>query len=154
MGGSVKDRIGKRMVLDAEKRGILKPGSVIVEATSGNTGIGLALASAVRGYECVITMPEKMSNEKANVLKGLGAKVIRTPTEASFDSPESHIGISLKMRDEGCVLLDQYSSPSNPIAHYDQLGEEILYQTEGKIDAVVIGVGTGGTIAGISRKIK
>lgn len=103
------------MVLDAEKRGILKPGSVIVEATSGNTGIGLALASAVRGYECVITMPEKMSNEKANVLKGLGAKVIRTPTEASFDSPESHIGISLKMRDEGCVLLDQYSSPSNPI---------------------------------------
>lgn len=103
------------MVLDAEKRGALKPGSTIVEATSGNTGIGIALASAVRGYECVITLPEKMSTEKANVLKGLGAKVIRTPTEASFDSPESHIGISLKLRDEGAILLDQYSNPSNPI---------------------------------------
>lgn len=91
----MQDRIGKRMVLDAEKRGILKPGAVIVEATSGNTGIGIALASAVRGYGCIITLPEKMSTEKANVLKGLGATVIRTPTEAAYDAPESHIGISI-----------------------------------------------------------
>lgn len=104
------------MVLDAEKQGVLKPGSVIVEATSGNTGIGIALACAVRGYECVITLPEKMSSEKANVLKGLGATVIRTPTEAAYYAPESHIGISLKKRDEeGCILLDQYCNPSNPI---------------------------------------
>lgn len=103
------------MVIDAEKRGVLKPGDTIVEATSGNTGIGIALASAVKGYKCIITLPEKMSSEKANVLKGLGAHVIRTPTEASFDSPESHIGISLKLKEEGAVLLDQYSNPSNPI---------------------------------------
>lgn len=103
------------MVLDAEKRGVLKAGDTIVEATSGNTGIGIALASAVRGYECIITLPEKMSAEKANVLKGLGAKVIRTPTEAAFDAPESHIGVSLKCRDEGAILLDQYCNPSNPI---------------------------------------
>lgn len=95
-----------------------------------------------------------MSTEKANVLKGLGAKVIRTPTEAAFDSPESHIGISQKLRDEGAILLDQYSNPSNPIAHYDQLAEEILYQCDGKVDAIIVGVGTGGTIAGIARKIK
>lgn len=154
MGGSVKDRIGKRMVLDAEKRGVLKAGDTIVEATSGNTGIGIALASAVRGYGCIITLPEKMSAEKANVLKGLGAKVIRTPTEAAFDAPESHIGVSLKCRDEGAILLDQYCNPSNPIAHYDQLAEQILYQTDGQVDAVIIGVGTGGTIAGVARKIK
>ena len=103
------------MVLDGEKRGLLKPGDTIVEATSGNAGIGLALAATVRGYECVICMPEKMSAEKANVLKGLGAKIIRTPTEASFDAPESHLGISKKLASEGCVLLDQYSNPSNPL---------------------------------------
>lgn len=103
------------MVLDAEKRGLLKPGDRIVEATSGNTGIGLAMACATRGYECIITMPEKMSTEKSNVLKGLGATVIRTPTEAGFDSPESHIGVSLQLEKEGAVLLDQYCNPSNPV---------------------------------------
>jgi cystathionine beta-synthase len=103
------------MVLDAEKSGVLKAGDTIVEATSGNTGIGIALASAVRGYKCVITLPEKMSAEKANVLKGLGAHVIRTPTEAAYDAPESHIGISLQYRDNGAILLDQYCNPSNPI---------------------------------------
>ena len=115
MGGPVKDRIGKRMVLDGEKRGLLKPGDTIVEATSGNAGIGLALAAAVRGYECTICMPEKMSAEKANVLRGLGAKIIRTPTELSFESPDSHLGISKRLASEGCVLLDQYCNPSNPI---------------------------------------
>lgn len=103
------------MVLDAEKVGRLHPGDKIVEATSGNTGIGLALASAVRGYEITITMPEKMSAEKANVLKGLGAHIIRTPTEAAFDAPESHITISQNLEKEGHVLLDQYKNPSNPI---------------------------------------
>jgi cystathionine beta-synthase len=111
------------MVLDAEKRGVLKPGDTIVEATSGNTGIGIALASAVRGYDCIITMPEKMSAEKANVLKGLGAKVIRTPTEAAFDAPDSHIGVSLKCRDEGAILLDQYCNPSNPIGKNFQIAK-------------------------------
>ena len=105
------------MVLDAEKRGVLKPGMKIVEATSGNTGIGLALASAVRGYECIICMPEKMSAEKANVLKGLGAHIIRTPTEASWDAPESHLSVSKDIckKDEKAILLDQYVNPSNPI---------------------------------------
>lgn len=104
------------MVLDAEKRGLLKPGSKIVEATSGNTGIGLALASAVKGYECIICMPEKMSAEKANVLRGLGARIIRTPNEASFDAPESHLSISKKIHESGeAILLDQYCNPSNPI---------------------------------------
>ena len=93
----------------------MKPGDTIVEATSGNAGIGLALASTVRGYKCTICMPEKMSAEKANVLKGLGATIIRTPTEASFDSPESHLGISKKLASEGAILLDQYTNPSNPI---------------------------------------
>ena len=119
------------MVLDAEKRNVLKKGDTIVEATSGNTGIGIALASAVRGYKCVITMPEKMSAEKANVLKGLGAKVIRTPTEAAFDAPESHIGVSLKLRDEGAILLDQYSNPSNPIG--TTLFRELTEQRVGRV---------------------
>ena len=105
------------MVLDAEKNGMLKKGDRIVEATSGNTGIGLALASAVRGYEVTIAMPEKMSTEKANVLKGLGAHIIRTPTECSFDHPESHISVSRNMESQGAVLIDQYKSPSNPIGN-------------------------------------
>lgn len=156
MGGSVKDRIGKRMVLDAMKKGLLKPGCKIVEATSGNTGIGLALASAVNGFECIICMPEKMSAEKANVLKGLGAKIIRTPTEAGSFSPESHLGVSKRICEEDptAILLDQYTNPSNPIAHYDQLAEEILYQCDGKVDAVVIGTGTGGTMTGVAKKVK
>lgn len=120
------------MVLDAEKRGVLKPGSKIVEATSGNTGIGLALASAVRDYECIICMPEKMSAEKANVLKGLGAHIIRTPTEASWDSPESHLSISkdIVAKDEKAVLLDQYINPSNPIGKHPFS----LEKTEPRVD--------------------
>jgi len=124
MGGSVKDRIGRRMVLDAEKLGQLKEGDKIIEATSGNTGIGLTLAATVKGYECIICMPEKMSMEKANVLKGLGATIIRTPTEYAFDNPDSHIGIAKRAHQEGtAVMLDQYSSPANPLAHYDSLAE-------------------------------
>ena len=124
MGGSLKDRIGARMIEDAEINGRLKKGDTIVEATSGNTGIGLALASAVKGYELIITLPEKMSNEKVDILKGLGAKVIRTPTEAASESPESNIGVAKRINQEqGAVLLDQYTNPSNPLAHYDQTSE-------------------------------
>jgi len=155
-GGSVKDRIGFRMVEDAEKAGRIKPGDTLIEPTSGNTGIGLALAAAIKGYKMIITLPEKMSNEKVDVLKALGAEVIRTPTEAAFDSPESHIGVANRLNKEipNSHILDQYGNPSNPIAHYDGTAEEILEQTEGKIDAIVLTAGTGGTVTGIARKLK
>uniref|UniRef100_A0A6B2L2M6 Cystathionine beta-synthase n=1 Tax=Arcella intermedia TaxID=1963864 RepID=A0A6B2L2M6_9EUKA len=155
-GGSVKDRIGKRMIEDAEKSGRLKPGDVLIEPTSGNTGIGLALVAAVKGYKTIITLPEKMSQEKVDVLKGLGADIVRTPTEAAWDSPESHIGVANKLNHEipNSHILDQYMNPSNPLAHYDGTAEEILEQCEGKLDMIVVGAGTGGTITGIARKLK
>ncbi|KAG5503764.1 hypothetical protein JIQ42_07280 [Leishmania sp. Namibia] len=154
-GGSVKDRIGKQMVLDAEKCGTLKPGSVIVEATSGNTGIGLSLAAAIRGYRMVITMPKKMSHEKETTLQVLGAEVIRTETSLPHDHPDSLIGIARRLRDEkGYVLLDQYKNPSNPGAHYEHTGQEIYDQCGGKVDMVVICTGTGGTITGVAKKLK
>jgi cystathionine beta-synthase len=155
-GGSVKDRIGRRMIEDAEKQGRIKPGDVLIEPTSGNTGIGLALAAAVKGYKMIITLPEKMSQEKVDVLKALGAQIIRTPTEAAWDSPESHIGVAKKLNAEipNSHILDQYKNPSNPLAHYDGTAEEILEQCDGKVDMVVIGAGTGGTITGIARKLK
>lgn len=155
-GGSVKDRIGLRMIEDAEREGKLKPGSVIIEPTSGNTGIGLALAAAVKGYRCIIVMPEKMSNEKVDILRALGAEIIRTPTSASFDSPESHIGVSQRLCNDipNAIILDQYRNAGNPLAHYDMTAEEILYQCDGKIDMVVLTAGTGGTLTGIGRKIK
>ncbi|KAK2905277.1 hypothetical protein Q8A67_007076 [Cirrhinus molitorella] len=155
-GGSVKDRIGLRMVEDAERDGILKPGDTIIEPTSGNTGIGLALAAAVKGYHCIITMPERMSMEKVDVLRALGAKIVRTPSSARFDSPESHVGVAWRLKNEipNSHILDQYRNPSNPLAHYDTTAEEILEQCEGKIDMLVAGAGTGGTITGIARKLK
>ncbi|CAB4400606.1 unnamed protein product [Rhizophagus irregularis] len=155
-GGSVKDRIGKRMIDEAEKAGILKPGYTIIEPTSGNTGIGLALAAAIKGYRTIITLPEKMSQEKVDVLKALGAEIVRTPTEASYDSPESHIGVAKRLNKEipNSVILDQYSNPYNPIAHYDHTAEEILSSCDGKVDVFVAGAGTGGTITGVARKLK
>ncbi|XP_021364962.1 cystathionine beta-synthase-like isoform X1 [Mizuhopecten yessoensis] len=155
-GGSVKDRIGLRMVEDAEAQGILKPGDVLIEPTSGNTGIGLALAAAVKGYRCIIVMPEKMSMEKVDVLRALGAEIVRTPTSAAFDSPESHIGVAKRLMEEipNSHILDQYSNPSNPLAHFDGTGEEILQSLDDKVDMVVMGTGTGGTLTGIARKIK
>eukprot|EP00163_Fabomonas_tropica_P033766 TRINITY_DN9063_c0_g1_i1.p1 TRINITY_DN9063_c0_g1~~TRINITY_DN9063_c0_g1_i1.p1 ORF type:complete len:548 (-),score=199.62 TRINITY_DN9063_c0_g1_i1:1541-3076(-) len=155
-GGSVKDRIGFRMVADAEESGRIKPGDTLIEPTSGNTGIGLALAAAIKGYRMIITLPEKMSSEKVAVLKALGAEIIRTPTEAAFDSPESHIGVALRLLKEipNSHILDQYKNPSNPLAHYDGTAEEILAQTGGKVDMIVMGAGTGGTISGVARKIK
>lgn len=155
-GGSVKDRIGVRMVLEAERKGLLKPGCTIIEPTSGNTGIGLAMAAAARGYRCLIVMPEKMSNEKVDTLKALGAEVIRTPTEAAFDSPEGLIAVSQRLQRSipDSVILDQYRNAGNPLAHYDGTGAEIVEQLNGQVDMVVIGTGTGGTMTGIGRRIK
>ncbi|KAI8990300.1 cystathionine-beta Synthase [Pilobolus umbonatus] len=156
-GGSVKDRIAVRMIEEAEKAGTIIPGvSTIIEPTSGNTGIGLALAAAVKGYRVIITLPEKMSQEKVAVLKGLGAEIIRTPTEAAWDAPDSHMSVAQRLRDEipNAVILDQYNNPYNPIAHYDTTAEELLEQCDGKIDMLVAGAGTGGTITGIAQKLK
>jgi len=155
-GGSVKDRIGRQMIEDAEKIGRIHPGDVLIEPTSGNTGIGLALAAAIKGYRMIITLPQKMSSEKVNTLKALGAEVIRTPTEAAWDAPESHIGVAKKLNAEipNSHILDQYANPSNPLAHYFGTAEEILDQTDGKIDVAVISAGTGGTVTGIARRLK
>ena len=155
-GGSVKDRIGVKMLLDAEKSGRIKPGDTLIEPTSGNTGIGLAMAAAVRGYRVIITMPEKMSQEKQVVLEALGAEIIRTPTEAAWDSPESHIGVARRLREiiPNAHILDQYSNPSNPNAHEEGTGREIIDQCGGKVDAVVMTAGTGGTITGVAKVIK
>jgi cystathionine beta-synthase len=155
-GGSIKDRIGVRMLLDAEASGRIKPGDTLIEPTSGNTGIGLALAAAVRGYRLIVTMPEKMSHEKQVVLEALGAEIIRTPTEAAWDSPESHIGVARRLNEimPNSHILDQYSNPSNPLAHEEGTGREILEQTGGRLDAVVITAGTGGTLTGIARLLK
>ncbi|XP_065364719.1 cystathionine beta-synthase [Calliphora vicina] len=155
-GGSIKDRIGFRMVLDAEEKGLLKPGCTIIEPTSGNTGIGLAMACAVKGYNCLIVMPEKMSNEKVYALRALGAKIIRTPTEAAYDSPEGLICVAQRLQKEipNSIVLNQYTNPGNPLAHYDGTAAEILWQTDNQVDMVVCTAGTGGTISGIARKIK
>lgn len=155
-GGSIKDRIALRMVEDAEKAGLLKHGDVIIEPTSGNTGIGLALAAAVKGYRCIIVLPEKMSAEKVDVLRALGAEIVRTPTSATFDSPESHISVAQRLNSQipNSIILDQYRNPGNPLAHYDTTAEEILEQCGGHVDMIVLGAGTGGTATGIGRKIK
>jgi len=155
-GGSVKDRIGYQMVIDAERSGRIKPGETLIEPTSGNTGIGLALAGAVRGYRILITMPEKMSREKQVILEALGAEIIRTPTEAAWDSPESHIGVARRLQRElpNAHILDQYGNPSNPKAHVEGTGREILADLEDKVDMVVIAAGTGGTITGVARAIR
>lgn len=155
-GGSVKDRIAVRMLEDAERAGTLKPGDTIIEPTSGNTGIGLALAAAVKGYRCIIVLPEKMSNEKVDVLRALGAEIVRTPTHAAFDSPESHVGVAWRLKTQipNSCILDQYRNASNPLVHYDETAEEILKQCDGRVDMLVAGAGTGGTITGIARKLK
>ena len=155
-GGSIKDRIGWNMVKEAEISGRIKPGDTLIEPTSGNTGQGMALAAAVKGYKCIITMPEKMSKEKQIALEALGATIIRTPTEASFDDPESHISVAKKLNKEipNSHILDQYGNPDNPDAHYNGTAEEILEDFGTNLDMVVIGVGTGGTITGVAKKLK
>jgi cystathionine beta-synthase len=155
-GGSTKDRIARQMILDAEASGRIKRGDTLIEATSGNTGIGMALAGASLGYKIIITMPEKMSREKQVVLEALGAEIIRTPTEAAWDDPESHIETAKKLQKElpNAHILDQYSNPSNPNAHSQGTGQEIIDDVDGDVDMVVIGVGTGGTLTGIAKRIK
>ena len=144
------------MIEDAERSGRIKPGDTLIEPTSGNTGIGMALAAAVKGYRCIIVLPEKMSKEKVDVLKALGAEIIRTPTEAAWDAPDSHISIARKMQQEtdNSHILDQYTNPANPLAHYDGTAEEILRQLDGRVDMLVCGAGTGGTISGIAARVK
>ena len=155
-GGSVKDRIGWNMVNEAELSGRIKPGDTLIEPTSGNTGQGIALAAAVKGYKCIITMPEKMSKEKQIALEALGAEIIRTPTEAKSSDPESHISVAKKLNNEieNSHILDQYSNPSNPEAHYYGTAEEIIKDFNNDLDMVVISVGTGGTITGIAKRLK
>ena len=155
-GGSVKDRIGWKMVTDAEASGRIKPGDTLIEPTSGNTGQGMALAAAVRGYRCIITMPEKMSREKQITLEALGAEIVRTPTEAAWDDPESHIEVAKKLQQEipNSHILDQYSNPSNPNAHYDHTAQEILDDFGTSLDMVIMTVGTGGTITGVAKRLK
>ena len=155
-GGSIKDRIGWRMVEDAELEGRIKPGDTLIEPTSGNTGQGIALAAAVKGYRCIITMPEKMSKEKQIALEALGAEIIRTPSEVAFDDPTSHIGVAKKLNGEieNSHILDQYGNQSNPDAHYYGTAQEILDDFGKDLDMVVMGVGTGGTITGVSKRLK
>ncbi len=155
-GGSVKDRIGYRMVENAEKSGRIKQGDTLIEPTSGNTGIGLALAAAVKGYRCLIVMPEKMSKEKQVVLESLGAEIVRTPSEVAWDDPDSHISIAKHLNDKipNSHILDQYANPDNPNAHYHGTAEEILADFGTELDMCVMGAGTGGTITGIARKLK
>ncbi len=152
-GGSVKDRIGLAMIEAAEREGKLKPGGTIVEPTSGNTGVGLAIAAARKGYRCIFVMPDKMSQEKISMLRAYGAEVVITPTAVDHDSPESYYSVSSRLAEEipGGFKPDQYSNMANPQAHYDVTAPEIWEQTGGELDAIVISVGTGGTISGIGR---
>lgn len=155
-GGSVKDRIGFHMVEDAEKRGVLKPGGTIVESTSGNTGAGLALVAAIKGYKAVFTMPDKMSKEKIRLLKAFGAEVITCPTAVPPDAPESYYSVARRIAEEtpNALLANQYYNPLNPDAHYRTTGPEIWEDTGGQIDYFVCGIGTGGTISGVGRFLK
>lgn len=166
-GGSSKDRIAKAMVISAEQRGLLAPGSILVEPTSGNTGIGLAMTAAVKGYKAVIAMPRKMSNEKQSVLRALGASIVRTPSNVAWNDQRSHVAASirlLKVLDDnsrlrrlsaaGAFLPDQYRNAFNPLAHFWGTAEELLAQSEGRLDMVVVGAGTGGTVTGVGRLVK
>jgi cystathionine beta-synthase len=156
-GGSNKDRIGLAMIEAAERDGLLKPGGTIVEPTSGNTGVGLAMGAAQKGYRCIFVMPDKMSQEKIAMLRAYGAEVVITPTAVDHDSPESYYSVSSRLAEEipGGFKPDQYSNMANPHAHYETTAPEIWEQTDGgDVDAIVISVGTGGTISGIGRYFK
>lgn len=155
-GGSTKDRIAYEMIKNAEKSGRIKPGDTLIEATSGNTGIGMALAGAVMGYKIIITMPNKMSLEKQVVLERLGATIYRTRTEAASQDPDSHISLAKQLQKEipNSHILDQYTNPDNPRAHYDGTAEEIIEDFGLDLHMVVASVGTGGTITGIAKRLK
>jgi cystathionine beta-synthase len=155
-GGSVKDRIGLRMIEAAERAGLLRPGGTIVEPTSGNTGHGLAIAAAIRGYKCIFVMPDKMSQEKIALLRAYGAEVVITPTAVAPDSPESYYRVADRLTEEipAAFQPNQYFNQENPDAHEATTGPEIWRQTDGRITALVVGVGTGGTITGTARYLK
>jgi len=155
-GGSVKDRIAMKMIELAEQEGRIKPGDTLIEATSGNAGIGFALAGAVKGYKIVITMPEKMSHEKQATLEALGAIIYRTPTAAKWDDPDSHLSLARRLQTElpNAHILDQYANPGNPLAHYEGTANEILEDMGSSLAMVVMSVGTGGTISGVAKRIK
>ncbi len=155
-GGSIKDRIGLAMLEDAERRGLLLPGGTIVEATAGNTGVGLALAAAIKGYRCIFVMPDKMSQDKVNLLKAYGAEVVITPTSVSPDSPQSYNGVADRLAREipKAFRPHQFANACNPEAHYASTGPEIWADTDGRVDVLVAGMGTGGTLSGTGRFLK
>jgi cystathionine beta-synthase len=155
-GGSVKDRVGLAMIAEAEQRGWLRPGGTIIEATAGNTGVGLAMVAAVKGYRCIFVLPDKMSSEKILLLKAYGAEVVVTPTNVAPDSPESYNGVADRLAREipGAWRPNQFTNLANPEIHYRTTGPEIWEQTEGRVTAFVAGVGTGGTLSGVARYLK
>ncbi len=155
-GGSVKDRIATYLVADAERKGLLTKGGTIVEPTSGNTGVGLAMVAAVRGYKAVFTLPDKVSEEKRALLRAYGARVVVAPTDVPPDSQEHYVNVARRLSREipGSYMPNQYTNPGNPQAHYETTGPEIWQQTDGELDALVAAVGTGGTISGVGRFLK
>lgn len=155
-GGSIKDRVAVAMVTDAERRGLLRPGGTIIEATAGNTGVGLAMVAAVRGYRCIFVLPDKMAKEKILLLKAYGAEVVITPTNVAPDSPDSYNGVADRLAREipGAYRPNQFANPANPEVHYRTTGPEIWQQTEGRITVFISGVGTGGTVTGVGRYLK
>ena len=155
-GNSVKDRIGLKMIIDAENKGLLKPGGTIIEGTSGNTGLGLAIVAITRGYKCIFVTSDKQSQEKIDILKLHGAKVVVCPTNVEADDPRSYYSVSRKLADKtpNSWYVNQYDNPSNPMGHYESTGPEIWDQTEGKVTHFVVGVGTGGTISGVGKFLK
>jgi cystathionine beta-synthase len=155
-GGSVKDRIGLELIEDAERRGLLQPGGTLVEATSGNTGVGLAMAAALRGYRAIFVLPDKVSEEKIRTLRAFGAQVVTTPTAVAPEDPRSYYRVSRRIAEEtpGAFYVNQYHNPANPLAHYKTTGPEIWEQTDGTLNALIAGMGTGGTISGCGRYLK
>ena len=155
-GGSVKDRIGLRIIEDAEQQGLLKPGGTIVEGTSGNTGVGLAVAAALKGYRCIFTMPDKMSQEKVRLLKAYGAEVVITPTAVPPDHPDNYVNKAKQLVKDtpGAILANQFHNQVNPQAHYETTGPEIWEQTEGRVTHFIAGAGTGGTVSGTGKFLK
>lgn len=155
-GGSVKDRIGLRMIEEQERAGLLKPGDTLIEPTSGNTGVGLCMTGAIKGYNVIITLPKKMSGEKVNMMQSLGALILRTPTEAAWNDPTSHLFLAMRLKAKipRAHVLDQYLNKGNPLAHYEGTAEEIIEQCDGHVPHMVMTAGTGGTLSGTAAKLR